>query len=112
MNETFRRFVVSTVRRKEIAELEQETQASAWDHIKRPFALILALVVVIFAATQKERFDATMAIILGATGVLPSLLKLGGLLIGEKSPLPVKPELADGRTRPCGGGARARTEIA
>ena len=91
MNETFRRFVVSTVRREEIAELEQATQASAWDHFKRPFATILALVLVLFAATQKERFDATMAIILGATGVLPSLLKLGGLLIGEKSPLPAKP---------------------
>ncbi len=90
MNETFRRFVVSTVRRKEIAELEQDTQASAWDHFKRPFASILALVLVLFVATQKERFDATMAVILGATGVLPSLLKLAGLLIGEKSPLPAK----------------------
>ena len=91
MNETFRRFVVSTIRRNEIAALEQDTQASAWDHFKRPFATILALVLVLFVATQKERFDATMAIILGATGVLPSLLKLAGLLIGEKSPLPAKP---------------------
>ncbi len=90
MNETFRRFVVSTAHRKEIAELEQETQASAWDHFKRPFASMLALVLVLFVATQKERFDATMALILGATGVLPSLLKLAGLLIGEKSPLPAK----------------------
>ena len=90
MNETFRRFVVSTLRRNEIAALEQDTQASAWDHFKRPFATILALVLVLFVATQKERFDATMAVILGATGVLPSLLKLAGLLIGEKSPLPAK----------------------
>jgi len=91
MNETFRRFVVSTVRREEIAKLEKETQASAWDHFRRPFATILALVLVLFVATQKERFDATMAIILGATGVLPSLLKLAGLLIGERSSLPAKP---------------------
>ena len=91
MNETFRRFVVSTIRRNEIAALEQDTQASAWDNFKRPFATILALVLVLFVATQKERFDATMAVILGATGVLPSLLKLAGLLIGEKSPVPAKP---------------------
>src|SRR6266540_6659973 len=91
MNETFRRFVVSTLRRGEIAQLEQDTQASAWDHFKRPFATILALVLVLFVATQKERFDATMALILGATGVLPSLLKLAGLLIGERSSLPAKP---------------------
>jgi hypothetical protein len=91
MNETFRRFVVSTVRRNEIASLEQDTQASAWDHFKRPFGTILALVLVLFAITQKERFDATMALIVGATGVLPSLLKLAGLVIGDKSPLPAKP---------------------
>ena len=91
MNETFRRFVVSTLRRAEIAKLEEDTQASAWDHFKRPFATILALVLVLFVATQKERFDATMALILGATGVLPSLLKLAGLLIGERSALPARP---------------------
>lgn len=90
MNETFRRFVVSTVRRSEIAALEKETQASPWDHFKRPFATILALALVLFVATQKERFDAMMALIVGVTGVLPSLLKLGGLLIGERSPLPAK----------------------
>ena len=91
MNETFRRFVVSTDRRTEIAGLEKATLASAWDHFRRPFAVILVLVVAIFVTTQKERFDATVAVILGATGVLPSLLKLAGLLIGDKSALPAKP---------------------
>jgi hypothetical protein len=90
MNETFRRYVVSTVHRTEISQLEQDTQASAWDHFKKPFATILTLVLALFLTTQKERFDATVAIIVGATGVMPSLLKLAGYLVGEKSPLPVK----------------------
>ncbi|HKA38002.1 MAG TPA: cache domain-containing protein, partial [Thermoanaerobaculia bacterium] len=92
MNETFRRFVISTVRRNEIAQLEQDTRASAWDHFKRPFVTILTLVLVLFVATQKERFDAAMALILGATGVLPSLLHLAGMIVGEKSPLAEKPD--------------------
>lgn len=91
MNETFRRFVVSTAHRKEIAELEQETQASAWDRFRRPFGVVMALVLVLFVTTQKERFDAMMALIVGVTGVLPSLLNLGGLIIGDRSPLPPKP---------------------
>ena len=91
MNETFRRFVLSTHCRSEVVAVEQETQASAWDHFKRPFGAVLALVLVLFVTTQKARFDAMMALIVGMTGVLPSLLKLVGLLVGERPPLPVKP---------------------
>lgn len=91
MNETFRRFVVSTRCRSEVVEVEQRTQASAWDHFKRPFATVLALVLVVFVITQKSRFDAMMALIVGMTGVLPSLLKLAGFFIGERQALPIKP---------------------
>jgi hypothetical protein len=84
MNETFRRFVLSTRCRKEVDEVEQRTRASAWDHFKRPFATVLAIVLVLFVVTQKARFDTMMAVIVGMTGVIPSLLKLVGFLVGEK----------------------------
>jgi len=91
MNETFRRFVVSTRCRKEVDDVEQTTLKSAWDHFQRPFVIALAIALVLFVATQKSRFDTMMAVIVGMTGIIPSLLKLAGFLLGEKPAVPIAP---------------------
>jgi len=87
MNETFRRFVVSTRCRKEVDDVEQTTLKSAWDHFQRPFSIALVIVLVLFVVTQKGRFDNMMALVVGMTGFIPSLLKLVGFVLGEK-PMP------------------------
>lgn len=91
MNETFRRFVISTRCKKEVDEVEQRTRKSAWDHFQRPFVIALAIALVLFVATQKSRFDTMMALIVGMTGIIPSLLKLAGFLLGEKPVSPIAP---------------------
>lgn len=84
MNETFRRFVISTRCRKEVGEVEKRTMKSAWDHFQRPFMIALAIALVLFVATQRQRFDSAMTLVVGLTGIIPSLLKLAGFLLGEK----------------------------
>ena len=91
MNETFRQFVLSDRCRGEVKKVEHQTQASAWDRLWRPFATVLAIVLVFFVATQKARFDALIAIITAGTAGIPGLLKLVGLIVGDRKSPQAKP---------------------
>lgn len=89
MNETFRRFVISTRCRREVGEVEKRTMKSAWDHFRRPFLIALSIALILFVTTQKQRFDSMMALIVGVTGIIPSLVRLAGFFLGEKPSAPI-----------------------
>jgi hypothetical protein len=62
---------------------------SAWDHFRRPFLIALSIALILFVTTQKQRFDSMMALIVGVTGIIPSLVRLAGFFLGEKPSAPI-----------------------
>ncbi len=85
MNETFRRFVFGQCATSALAQqLEQNLAGDAWNRFRVPFFAAIAVVMLFFFTTQRQTFDATIALIGGLTAGLPTFLKtLSGL--GQKS---------------------------
>ena len=86
--ETFRRFVLSPARWREVAALEQAAGASAWDHLKRPLSGALVAGAVFFLATQKQLLDGTLAMISVGTAGIPALVKVAEFMSSRRSVRP------------------------
>lgn len=76
MNESFRRFVASSVCRSEVLNIENQVAPSAWDRIRLPLFVGLAGSVGFLLATQQELLDGLIASITGLTAGIPALAKL------------------------------------
>jgi hypothetical protein len=85
MNETFRRFVFGQCTTSALAQqLEQNLAGDAWNRFRVPFFAAIAVVMLFFFTTQRQTFDATIALVGGLTAGLPTFLKtLSGL--GQRS---------------------------
>jgi hypothetical protein len=85
MNETFRRFVFAQSTTSALAQqLEQNVAGDAWNRFRVPFFAAIAVVMLFFFTTQRQTFDATIALVGGLTAGLPTFLKtLSGL--GQRS---------------------------
>ena len=88
MNETFRRFVVSSVCKNEVRAVEQEAEPSAWDRLQLPFFAVLATGVLFVMTTQQSLLDGSVGKIAGAAASIPALIQVmeffGGKLPGMK----------------------------
>jgi hypothetical protein len=85
MNETFRRFVFGQCTTSALAQqLEQNLTGDAWNRFRMPFFAAIAVVMLFFFTTQRQTFDATIALVGGLAAALPTFLKtLSGF--GQKS---------------------------
>jgi hypothetical protein len=85
MNETFRRFVFGQCSTSALArQLEQNLAGDAWNRFRVPFFAAIAVVMLFFFTTQRQTFDATIALVGGLAAGLPTFLKtLSGL--GQRS---------------------------
>jgi hypothetical protein len=80
MNETFRRFVLTDARRREVAAAHIDPAASTWDKIEKPLMAALLCAAVFFVATQRELFDATMAMVTAVATGIPTLVRMAGFV--------------------------------
>ena len=85
MNETFRRFVLAEPRRQEVALLDTEIPMSAWDRVQKPLVVTVVGVAVFFFVTQRELFDASLAVISGLAGGIPALIRVVGFVMEPRS---------------------------
>lgn len=92
MNETFRRFVVSSGVRQQVVAIERSAGPSAWDRFRGPFFATLGVGLVFFLATQQRAFESALATVTGVAAAVPALAK-------------VLQVLASGRAGMKGGGA-------
>ena len=81
MNETFRRFVIAPARRREVAQFDTNIPESAWDRVRLPLLVSLLGAAVFFFVTQRELFDASLAVVTGLAGGIPAVLRLVGFLV-------------------------------
>ena len=89
MNETFRRFVVSSVCQNEVRAVEQEAEPSAWDRLQLPLFVGLAASMLFVLTTQQSLLDGSAGKVVGlAAGIPLALVQLmevfGGKLPGAK----------------------------
>lgn len=87
MNETFRRFVISSSHKAEVLAIEREAAPSAWDRIRTPLFTGLAASIIFFLATQQELLDGLAASLTGVTAGLPAILRLLQVFGGNRSDL-------------------------
>jgi hypothetical protein len=76
MNETFRRFVLSSECRGEVLRIEKKAAPSAWDRLRAPFFVSLAASIGFFFATQEALLEGIVASITGLTAGLPGIVKV------------------------------------
>ncbi len=80
MNQSFRRFVLTAEVRKEVAALEGLADPSMWDRLRLPLGLGAVATLLFLLVTQREAFDATVAMAAGVTAALPTLMRLTTVL--------------------------------
>ena len=86
MNETFRRFVLSSFSRTEVMALEEdsiERAPSAWDAIRWPFLALLVGSLAFLFVTQHELFNTTVGVITAVTAAVPAIVKMANIF-GER----------------------------
>ncbi|MEA2564639.1 MAG: hypothetical protein QOH06_6143 [Acidobacteriota bacterium] len=83
MNETFRRFVVSSVCKNEVRAVEQEAEPSAWDRLQVPFFVGLATCLLFFLTTQQSLLDGSAGAIAGVAAGIPALMQMMDLFGGK-----------------------------
>ncbi|HEV2983092.1 MAG TPA: hypothetical protein VGX46_01835 [Vicinamibacterales bacterium] len=76
MNETFRRFVLSSFSRTEVAALENDSTASAWDATRRPFLALLVASLAFLFVTQHELFNTTVGVVAAVAAAVPAIMKM------------------------------------
>jgi hypothetical protein len=76
MNETFRRFVLSSFSRTEVAALENDSTASAWDAARRPFLALLVASLAFLFVTQHELFNTTVGVVAAVAAAVPAIMKM------------------------------------
>jgi len=82
MNETFRRFVLSTESTREMAALEG--RVSVWDTVRWPFLIMLGALMAGFFTTQHELFNQTVGVVSAVAAGLPVLVKMISLVSETK----------------------------
>jgi hypothetical protein len=90
MNRSFQRFVLTAECRKEVAALEQMAEPSVWDRLRVPLGLTSLATLLFLVITQREAFDATVAMAAGVTTAVPTLMRLTSFLtqLGTRSNTP------------------------
>jgi len=83
MNETFRRFVLSSFSRIEVAALEEGSTTSAWDAIRWPFLALLVGSLAFLFVTQHELFNTTVGVITAVAAAVPAIVKMANIF-GER----------------------------
>lgn len=83
MNETFRRFVVSSVCKNEVRAVEQEAEPSAWDRLQVPFFVGLATCLLFFLTTQQSLLDGSAGAVAGVAAGIPALMQMMDLFGGK-----------------------------
>jgi hypothetical protein len=83
MNETFRRFVLSSFSRTEVAALEEDSTTSAWDAIRWPFLALLVGSLAFLFVTQHELFNTTVGVITAVAAAVPAIVKMANIF-GER----------------------------
>jgi hypothetical protein len=78
MDESFRRFVISAARGKDIDSWRQ-SDGSTWELMKAPLLLILLSVALFLFVTQKEMYNSTLSFVSALTAGLAALFKLLGM---------------------------------
>ncbi|HWN45013.1 MAG TPA: cache domain-containing protein [Thermoanaerobaculia bacterium] len=76
MNETFRRFVVSSVCKNEVRAVEQEAAPSAWDRLRLPLFVGLATSLIFFLTTQQSLLDGSAGTVTGILAGVPALMQM------------------------------------
>jgi hypothetical protein len=84
MNETFKRFVLSTPCRAEVASVEGEADPSTWDRLRLPLALGAASAGAFLFVTQREVFDSTLTTVAGVTAAVPTVIRLAQLVMDRR----------------------------
>jgi hypothetical protein len=84
MSEAFRRFVLSSRCRAEVASLEGEAEPSTWDRLRAPLALGAVSVGIFLFVTQREVFDSTLTTVAGVTAAVPTLFRLASLVMDRR----------------------------
>jgi hypothetical protein len=79
MNETFRRFVLSSFSRTEVAALEEDSTTSAWDTIRWPFLALLVGSLAFLFVTQHELFNTTVGVITAVAAAVPAIMKMANI---------------------------------
>jgi len=83
MNETFRRFVVSSVCKNEVRAVEQEAEPSAWDRLQLPFFIGLATSLLFFLTTQQSLLDGAAGTVVGVATGIPALMQMMEVVGGK-----------------------------
>ena len=83
MNETFRRFVLSSFSRTEVAALEEDSTTSAWDAIRWPFLALLIGSLAFLFVTQHELFNTTVGVLTAVAAAVPAIVKMANVF-GER----------------------------
>ena len=87
MNETFRRFVISSRCKSEVLSIEKRAAPSAWDRLRGPFFLGMAASVAFFFATQEALLEGVVASVTGLTAGLPAIVKIFDFFGGDRPKL-------------------------
>jgi hypothetical protein len=88
MNETFKRFVLSSQCRAEVRCLEGEAEPSTWDRLRLPLALGAASAGSFLFVTQREVFDSTLTTVAGITAAVPTVIRLASLVMDRRTESP------------------------
>jgi hypothetical protein len=85
MNDTFARFVRSSVCRTEAARLEGEAEPSTWDRLRVPIGVAAGSAGIFLYLTQRETFDATLSVIGGVTAAIPIVFRTVSLITDRRA---------------------------
>lgn len=87
MNESFRRFILTRIDKKEITKLHDGTDPNhSWNRFQLPVMLVVAAVSVFLFTTQKEAFNNLIAYLGAAAAAIAALLKVLDVFPSSKPP--------------------------
>jgi hypothetical protein len=89
MNESFRRFVLTRIDKKEISKLHDEADpAHSWNRFQLPVILVVVALSLFLFTTQKEAFNNLVTYMGAAAAGVAALLKILDVFSGPKAPGP------------------------
>jgi hypothetical protein len=80
MNESFRRFIAADFCLHEVRALEQQAEASTWERMRVPLAVVLLGVAAFIFITQRQIFDGSTTFFTAVATSLPFLFRLLGAI--------------------------------
>lgn len=81
MNESFRRFIAGDFCMHEVRTLERQAEASAWERMRAPLAVVLLGVAAFIFITQRQVFDISTTFFTAVATSLPFLFRVLGMII-------------------------------